>query len=128
MSENAKVWNHWRTIACQAAPPGWRLLSVFNGRRDIAPIAAWLIQERHACTFTDEPDSEVLVPPTSDFEAKVGPDTRVIPGICAEGWGWEVKAIDVEGDAETWKVLGPDEAAPTNEEWEAEIARRRAGN
>jgi hypothetical protein len=116
----------WRTIACQAAPPGWRLLSIFGQRRDVRPIAAWLVQERHRYTYTDEPESEVLVPPESDLEAKVGPETRVMPGIVVGGWGWEVKAIDLEGDQENWTLLGPGEADPTDEEWEAEIARRRA--
>lgn len=115
----------WRTIACQAAPPGWQLLSIFGERRDMRPIAAWLVQERHRYSYTDEADSEVLLPPATDLEAKAGPETRVMPGIVEAGWGWEVKAIDIEGDQEIWRILSPGEADPTDEEWEAEIGRRR---
>lgn len=123
-SPGRQVDIYWRTIAVQAAPPGWRLLGIFAGRRDVRPIAAWLLQERHR--YTAKNDNLHLAPPQTDLEAKVGPETRVIPGICVEGWGWQIDAIDCEGTAENWQVLGPDEADPTAEEWDAEIARRRA--
>lgn len=123
---NRQVETYWRTIAVQPAPPGWRVLSIFAKRRDVEPIAAWLLQERHYY-YIDENETEVSVRP-GGLEANAGPDTRVIPGICAGGWGWEVRAIDVEGTAETWKVLGPGAAEPTDEEWEAEITRRRASS
>lgn len=110
----------------QAAPPGWRLLSIFGERREVLPIAVWLLQEKHHYTYPDSGGESILTPPSSDLEVKVGPETRVIPGVSAEGWNWEVNAIDIEGSAENWKVLGPGEADPIEDEWEAEISRRRS--
>ncbi|WP_189213689.1 hypothetical protein [Actinokineospora fastidiosa] len=114
---------YWRTVAVEAAPPGWRLLSIYGERREVMPIAAWLLQHEHR--YVEQDGDEVLAPPQSDREAKIGPETRVVPGVCVEGWGWEVGAVDLEGGSEIWKVLGPDEVGPTDAEWDAEIARRR---
>lgn len=114
----------WRTIGIQTAPPGWRLLSIFPEQpRDVRPIPVWLLQEERPY-YLDEND-EIVAPPQEACEATEGPDTRVIGGICVDDWGWRIEAIDFEGGEEIWKVLGPDEADPTDEEWDAEIARRR---
>lgn len=117
---------YWRTTSFQAAPPGWRLLSIFVGQRDVTPIAGWLFQERHDFTYTDAGDDERLESKVG-LDAAVGPSTRVIPGLAPKrGFDWEVVAIDIDGTQELWKVLGPNEEDPTDEEWEAEIARRGA--
>ncbi|AHJ58562.1 hypothetical protein AORI_P047 (plasmid) [Amycolatopsis keratiniphila] len=102
------------------------MLCIFMGRRDVTPIAGWLFQERHDFTYTDAPGSERLEPKLG-LDAQAGPSTRVIPGYRpTRGYGWEVQAIDIDGTKEIWQVLGPGDADPTHEEWEAEIARRGA--
>ncbi|MEU7480578.1 hypothetical protein AB0A63_31685 [Lentzea sp. NPDC042327] len=122
----AKLHRCWRTTSVQPAAPGWRLLSIFpSSPREVMPIAAWLLQEQQYY-FLDENGDEVAATSPHDREAKLGPDTRVIPAVCAEGYDWEVTAIDLGGHEEIWKVLSPSCPTPTDEEWNAEIARREA--
>ena len=117
---------YWRTVSFSPAPAGWRLLSLFGERRDVRSIAGWLLQHQYNYTTDNERGEEYVIPSSSALDQVAGPVTRVIPGICVGGWNWEVEAITLEGGREIWKVLGPGDADPTDEEWEAEIQRRAA--
>ncbi|PWU47035.1 hypothetical protein DLE60_31835 [Micromonospora globispora] len=82
-------------------------------------VAGWLIQDRYE--LDAEADKVV------DTPDEMGRERRVIPGICAEGYGWAVVAIDENlegGGEENWVVLAPGEAEPTAEAQEAEAKRR----
>lgn len=117
---------YWRTIAVETAPPGWRLASILQGKGDIRAIPAWLLQEGHRWKGIGD-DFEAMIPrePSTLLEDAVGPETRVTPGLfCGDEAGMEPPDYVGHG-LEVWKVLGPDEADPTESEWEAEIAYRR---
>ncbi|HEY3561969.1 MAG TPA: hypothetical protein VGL05_31095 [Kribbella sp.] len=115
-SSRGEVVKAWKTLTFHPSPPGWRVLAIYGETRSTTPVAGWLVQEAY---WYDE-KSETLV------EARPNqlPLRRVIPGICIDGWNWEVDAIDFEPGSDTWRVLGPEEPDPSDAEWADEIARR----
>jgi hypothetical protein len=88
-------------------------VALFGDRCDITPIAGWLVQE--GFTYNEQ-----------EGEAAKPEHHRIVPGICAEGFSWSVEPIDenLNADLETWKVLGPGEPEPTDDEVRVEIERR----
>lgn len=107
----------WQTADFRPAPPGWKVVCLFEKNRVIYPIAGWLIQDRRLY----DSDNDRMIPDD------VPVDRRVIPGICIREYGWMVEPIDEgsERDEFTWKILAPGDPEP-NEAEEAEEQARRA--
>lgn len=103
----------WRTVDFKPALPGWRALYLDTDERLVLPVVGWLIQESY---YLDLVSSEAHV---DDYS----PERRVIPGTCAEPYGWEVEPVD-RGAEFMWKLLAPGEPEPSEEEEQAERARR----
>lgn len=115
--------NWWNTIDFHPAPPGWRVVYLYPQIRQTFPIAGWLIQDRYTQGVVDP------YPVSIDLDSEeqvLGRRRRVIPGIVTEVYDWAVQAIDDnhEDNDNIWKVLAPGEPDPTDEEEQAERARR----
>ena len=87
------------------AAPGWRAVYLFPGEDktiEVEPLAGWLIE---------------------DIERSSGARDRAVrPAVYSMDSG----LIQVEDDEALWRLLGPGEDLPGNDEVEAEIARLRA--
>jgi hypothetical protein len=122
MTDNAPPRKHqiwWQTVDFRPAPPGWRVVSLFGDRRDVLPMAGWLIQERYLLD-----DNDKVVPEPDDSVRSR--ERRIAPGVMVEGYGWCVVPSD-ENMPEvdnTWMVLAPDQPEPSEEEQTAEVQRR----
>jgi hypothetical protein len=117
--------NWWNTIDFRPAPPGWRVVFLWDKQREVLPIAGWLIQERYSQGSQDPyPLSDAL----GDDEKVFGRRRRVIAGTAVKGYGWVVQAIDDNLDdvADVWRILGPGEPEATDEEEKEERAARAA--
>jgi len=102
----------WRTLDFKPAPPGWRVIYLNPGDREVLPMAGWLVQ-----------DSYLLDLATTEEHEDDTTERRVIAAVCTDAEGWTVRAVDDDED-HLWTVLAPGEPEPTQDEEAAERARR----
>ena len=126
MADEQRPPDWWNTIDFRPAPPGWRVVYLHPGGRDVVPIAGWLIQERYTQTgnFPDD-----LADDLHADEQVCGRQRRVIPGYVSVEYGWTVWPIDKYegGDAEIWHVLPPGAPKPDAADEQNERASRAHG-
>lgn len=112
----------WRDIGFRSSV-GWRAAFIYeeDGSHDILVVAGWLIQE-----WVVESENGALLfgnePPTNR-------QRRVAAGIVSGDDGASLEAVDANEDVMEWpafwRLLAPDEAAPSDEQWAAQLAHKR---
>jgi hypothetical protein len=102
----------WRTLDFKPAPPGWRVVYLNSDKRQVVPMAGWIVQELYLL--------DIDADQAHDVES---PERRVFPGVCLDAYGWEVEPVDSDASL-LWMILGPGQTEPGEEEEAEERARR----
>jgi hypothetical protein len=115
MEENMSIFDS-RIIDFRPAPPGWRLVYLMDGTPEgyvTAPMPGWLIQEEVYYSRQDTIDDE-------DTPAPANRGRSVTAAGCDGAY-----LFPAESAENFWRVLGPDEDDPLDEQVEEEKASRR---